>query len=93
MSELSVVYREYVDGDSLGFTEEIIFNDGMRLVYSRYIDWWEATFYFALYRRQECVAVYRIEGSANAVETGVAVEEAKQGFGTYAKYIDVAQIK
>lgn len=92
MSELSVVYNEYVDVDSLGFTKKIIFNDGMRLVYSRYVDWWEATFYFALYRRQERVAVYRVEGSANAVKTSVAIEEAKQAFGAYAKYIDVANI-
>ena len=92
MFNLSVISNEFIYVDCVDASQEIIFNDGVALVYNRHHDWWDAEYHFALYKNGECIVHYGVEGAVNTITTAYAIRSAKAAFGEHAKYIEVAHI-
>lgn len=93
MFNLFVISNEFIYADCLSAAQEVIFSDGMKLVFKRHIDWWDAEFSFALYNADElCVARYSVDGAVNQITHEYAVRQAMAVFHTYWKYIELAHI-
>ena len=93
MFDLFVISKEFIYADCLSAAQEVIFSDGMKLVFWHHIDWWDAEFSFALYNADElCVARYSVDGAADQITRECAVRQAMTVFHTFWKYIELANI-
>lgn len=93
MSKLSIVSTKFVYATHTNAIEEILFNDGMKLVFKRHNDFWDAEYAFTLRDSSgHCVARYNIDGASNVITRSYAVRRAKTLFGANAKYVELASL-